>query len=52
MGGYDRMWEDVVDVDKILTAFNMEGRLYTRNQLSGWSVNGPIPCLLMVIQGN
>ena len=40
-------------VDKILTAINMEGRLYTGNQLSNWSINGPsLQCLLLVIQGN
>ena len=38
-----RMMESQADscVDKILTAVNMEGRLYTRNQLSNWSINGP-----------
>ena len=52
----ERMSEDVVEsqadsnVDKILTAINMEGRPYTRNQLSDWSMNGPsLPCLLLTI---
>ena len=40
------MGEDVVEshtdsyVEQILTAVNMEGRLYTGNQLSNWSING------------
>ena len=55
----ERMGEDMVEsgadsyVDKILTAINIEGRLYTGNQLSNWSINGPsLQCLLLVIQGN
>ena len=55
----EMMGEDMVEsgadsyVDKILTAINIEGRLYTGNQLSNWSINGPsLQCLLLVIQGN
>ena len=55
----ERMWEDMVErgadsyVDKIPTAINLEGRLYTGNQLSNWCLNGPsLQYLLLVIQGN
>ena len=30
----ERMWKNVVDVDKILTAVNMERRLYTNKPAS------------------
>jgi hypothetical protein len=55
----ERMWEDMVErgadsyVDKIPTAINLEGRLYTGNQLSNWCLNGPsLQYFLLVIQGN
>ena len=55
----ERMGEDVMEshtdsyVENKLSAVNMEGRLFTGNQLSNWSINGlSLPCLLLVIQGN
>ena len=55
----ERMGEDLVEshtdsfVEQILTAVNMEGRLYNGNQLPNWSINGlSLPCILLVIQGN
>ena len=51
----ERIGEDLVEshTDSCVPGINMEGRLYTGNQLPSWSINClSLPCILLVIQGN